>query len=140
MKPVSPETKESADERSEKSPASHEELALWQRLLVCFAYASALYLLSGLGTGEWEPYGGSRQAWFAAILAIPVFRLLSSPFFPRPSETIAAAFAVALLVAPIDLSSAGYASTTFLKNLRLAGLGTRRRAPSQATGRRSRGG
>lgn len=66
-------------------------------------YCVVLWASFGAVTGVWTPYGDASTAWFAAIVAALVFRLLSSPFFVRPSESLAAALGSALLLSPLEV-------------------------------------
>jgi len=81
-------------------------LSIQERIVVFLVYGLGAYLLAGLVTGEWIPAGSGSGLWYLSVVGLLTFRLLTSPFFVRPRDSLATAVAGALVLWAIDLSGA----------------------------------
>src|SRR6266487_2632423 len=95
-------------------------LTIQDRTWIFLAYGILAYVLSGVVTDDWLPAGPQNGLWFLSVIGMFAFRLLTSPFFPRPKDSLVAAGTGAVVLWAVDLPASPIANT--LESFRIASM------------------
>lgn len=93
-------------------------LSIKERIAILGLYSGSLLLLNFVLFNRVIPSNSNDGLWLISCIGFLSFNLLSSPFFIKPSDSIASAFSVLLLLWTIDLSGIKE-YLQFFNNLRL---------------------
>jgi len=92
-------------------PGQRDRLTIQDRAWIFLAYGILAYVISGVVTHDWLPAGPQNGLWFLSVVGMFAFRLLSSPFFPHPKDSLVAAGTGAVVLWALDVSGSTIANT-----------------------------
>lgn len=80
-------------------------LSLPLRTAVFFSYLLVFYLVASLAAPErwWRPVGGGADLWFLSATALAAIRLLETPFFRKPADSLIAVLVAGFTLLAVDL-------------------------------------
>ncbi len=91
--------------RSTKTQPRVGELSLPTRAWVLLIYLVINYAIYSLvvADGWWRPTGGGLDLWFLSVTGLVATRLIETPFFRKPSDSLLAAPVAVFMIWAIDL-------------------------------------
>jgi uncharacterized protein len=80
-------------------------LGLSQRTVVLLLYLVIGYAAYSAITGTlWRPSGGGADLWYLGVVGLSTVRLIETPFFRKPSDSLIASFTALFALWALDLS------------------------------------
>lgn len=109
---------------SAKTQTRAGELSLPTRAWVLFTYLVIIYVVYSLVVveGWWQPTGGGLDLWFLSVAGLVTIRLIETPFFRKPSDSLLSALMTAFVLWAIDLQ--GIEHQTLLDSIRWIAIHT----------------